>query len=165
MTDLKRTEQDPAGQLWDMLADSHDVMLGSPDPSQHMQPMAPQPAPEENAIWFYARKDSDIAKAAAGGGKVHMCLISDDHDYHACLHGKLETVMSKAHVDRFWSSIVEAWYDHGKDDPALTMLRYIPESAAIWASTGSALKFGWEIAKGNLSDSDPDVGVRTSITF
>jgi hypothetical protein len=39
------------------------------------------------------------------------------------------------------------------------------DDAAIWASTGNPLAFGWEIAKANLQDRAPDVGVRTSLRF
>jgi hypothetical protein len=45
------------------------------------------------------------------------------------------------------------------------MLKFTPSTAAIWASTSSTLKFGWEIAKANLTDSEPDVGYTTKVTF
>jgi len=42
----------------------------------------------------------------------------------------------------------------------------IVDDADIWASTDSTLKFGWEIAKANMSDEKmPDVGVRQHLTF
>ena len=64
----------------------------------------------------------------------------------------------------FW--FVEAWFDHGKEDPQLTMLALEMEDAEIWASTGSKLKFGWEIAKANFNpDEEPDVGVKAHVTF
>lgn len=163
MSDIERTRTDPMAQLWDELDKAQAVMLGSPDPSQHMQPMAPQTDRQAQEIWFYTKTDSDIAHAAASGGMVHMCLYSED--YQACLHGDLRTTFSKEHIDRYWSSIVEAWYPGGKDDPSLTMLCFRPENAAIWASTGSKLKFGWEIAKAITTREEPDVGYRTEVVF
>lgn len=163
MSNIDRAKTDAMAQLWDEIDDVHMVMLGSPDHSQHMQPMAPQSAREENAIWFYTRKTSDIARAAANGGIVHMCLVTDD--YQACLDGDLRTTYSPAHIERYWSSMVEAWYPAGKDDPDLTMLRFTPRSAAIWASTGSKLAFGWEIAKAITTGEEPDVGYSTRIMF
>ena len=68
-------------------------------------------------------------------------------------------------VERYWSSLVEAWYPGGKDDADLTMLRFTPRTAAIWASTGSKLVFGWEIAKAITSGEQPDVGYSTHVTF
>ena len=165
MSSISKAKEEPKEQLWDQIDSLHVVMLGSPDPAEHMQPMSPQLAREEEAIWFYARKDSDIARASNGGGKVHLCVMSKDQDYQACLHGTLEEVYSPQHIERFWSSMTEAWFPGGKSDPALTMLRFKPHNAAIWASTNSVLRLGWEVAKANLTGEEPDVGYRTEISF
>jgi general stress protein 26 len=163
MSNIDRARTDPTGQFWDELDGVHMVMLGSPDHAQHMQPMAPQSARAEKAIWFYTKVNSDIAKAAANGGMVHMCLVTDD--YQACIDGDLSTSHSREHIERYWSSMVEAWFPGGKDDPELTMLRLTPRSGAIWASTGSKLVFGWEIAKAITKGEEPDVGYSTHVTF
>jgi len=163
MSNIERAKSDPIAQLWDEIDSTHVVMLGSPDHAQHMQPMAPQSAREEKAIWFYTRVTSDIAKAATNGGIVHMCLVKDD--YQACLDGNLTTTYSRDHIERYWSSLVEAWYPGGKDDAELTMLCFKPRSAQIWASTGSKLVFGWEIAKAITGGHEPDVGHTVRITF
>ena len=102
--------------------------------------------------------------AGGGGGHVHMCVFGDD-DWYACLDGHLETVRSPEHAERFWSSVTEAWYPQGKNDPELIMLKFTPMTGEIWASTSSTLKFGWEIAKANLTDSEPDVGYKTAVNF
>jgi len=164
MSNIADAKADPIGQIWDKLDSVHAVMLGSPDHKQHMQPMAPQTARDEKAVWFYTRVSADIARASVNGGHVHMCVVGDN-DWYACLDGHLQTIHSPEHVDRFWSSITEAWYPEGKADPELTMLKFTPSTAAIWASTSSTLKFGWEIAKANLTDSEPDVGYTTKVTF
>jgi general stress protein 26 len=163
MSNIERAKTDPIAQLWDEIDGVHMVMLGSPDHSQHMQPMAPQSAREEKAIWFFTRVDSDIARSAASGGTVHMCLVTDD--YQACLDGDLQTTYSRDHIDRYWSSMVEAWFPGGKDDAEVTMLRFTPRTAEIWASTGSKLIMGWEIAKAITTGEQPDVGHHTRVTF
>jgi len=51
-------------------------------------------------------------------------------------------------------------------DPKLTMLALKLDDGEIWASTGNPLKFGWEIAKANLSDDkQPDIGVHRRVSF
>jgi len=163
MANLTTTKEDPKKQLWDFIEEARAVMLGVPATGMHMQPMAPQAAREENAIWFYTRRSSDLVKAA-GAGKAHLCLIGADHDYHACLSGRLSMMHSRQHIDRFWSPVIAAWFD-GKDDPDLIMLVFLPDDAQIWASSDSSFRFGWEIAKANLSGGEPDLGVYTHITW
>ncbi len=54
----------------------------------------------------------------------------------------------------------------GKSDPKLTLLELKLDDGEIWASTDSSLKFGWEIAKANMSDEKmPDVGVHREVRF
>lgn len=163
MADLKQVKTDPKKQLWDQIDDVRAVMLGIPSTGQHMQPMAPMAAREETRVWFYTKKDSDLVRAA-GNGKAHMCLVSDDQDYHACVSGSLVENKSPQHVERFWSPVVGAWFD-GKDDADLTMLEFIPDHAAVWASSDSSMRFGWEIAKANMTDAEPDIGMHTEFAM
>ena len=58
-----------------------------------------------------------------------------------------------------------AWFEGGKEDPALTMLQLKLDDVAIWASTNSTLKFGWEIAKANLTGKEPELGYHTKISL
>jgi general stress protein 26 len=164
MADLKETRTDPEGQLWEMIESVNAVMLGSGG-DEHMQPMSPNVARDEKRIWFFTNRNTDIARAAASSPHVHLCVVGADHDYHACLRGTLEQTDSPAHVERFWNAVSGAWFD-GKDDPDLTMLVFTPTEAAIWASTSSSVRFGWEIFASNVSEErKPDMGERANISF
>jgi general stress protein 26 len=165
MADISKTKSDPLQQLWDVLGDVHAGMLGVEDSGQHMQPMAPFIEKETNSIWFFTRTDSDLINAARTGNRAHFCVISKDHDYHACLAGAIDEVKSREHIDKYWSAPVAAWFEGGKDDPSLTMLQLKLDDVAIWASTNSTLKFGWEIAKANLTGKEPDLGYHTQISL
>ncbi|UJQ95247.1 pyridoxamine 5'-phosphate oxidase family protein [Mariluticola halotolerans] len=165
MTTLDDFKENPLKQFWDKLEDIRTVMLGSPASDQHMQPMTANGAREENAVWFYSKKDTDLAKAAQSGGEVHMCLTDRDHGYYACVMGHLVLEHSELHIKRYWNPVASAWYPDGKADPDLTMLKLIPRTAAIWAGSGNPVKFGWEVARANISGSEPDVGHHTTVTF
>jgi general stress protein 26 len=165
MADISKTKSDPLQQLWDVLGDVHAGMLGVEDSGRHMQPMAPFIEKETNSIWFFTRTDSDLINAARTGNRAHFCVISKDHDYHACLAGAIDEVKSREHIDKYWSAPVAAWFEGGKDDPSLTMLQLKLDNVAIWASTNSTLKFGWEIAKANLTGKEPDLGYHTQISL
>lgn len=165
MVDLNQARDNPIDQLWAQIQSVDAVLLGGPDRSQHLQPMAPHPAPAENRIWFYTKRDSDLARSAESGGAAQLCLVSKSHDYWACLDGTLKEDYSKEHIDRFWSPMTAAWFEGGKDDPKLTLLRFTPSSAAIWASSDSSLKFGWEVLKANVAGGTPDIGIATNVTF
>lgn len=165
MADLAKAKNDPLQQLWDVMEDVHAGMLGVEESGQHMQPMAPFIEKETNTVWFYTRDDSQLVQAARTGERAHFCIIGKDHDYHACLAGTIDEVHSPEHVDKYWSPMVAAWFEGGKDDPHLTMLRLQLDDVAIWASSNSTLRFGWEMAKANLTGKEPDLGYHTQFAL
>ena len=165
MADLKKAANDTRAQLFDEIDDVHAGMLGVEGSGQHMQPMAPQLDRNANTIWFFTKSDSDIVQAIRPGAHAHFCVVGKDQDYHACLAGPISVNLDPAKRDEYWNSVVEAWFEGGKDDPRLTMLELKLADARIWASTDSKLKFGWEIAKANMTDETPHVGVTKQLTF
>lgn len=165
MVDLERTRSEPEKQLWEQLSNIHAGMLGIDGSSQHMQPMAPKLDRENATIWFYTRKGSPFTQIAADRARAQFCVISNDHDYHACISGSLRQLHDRAMIDHFWAPSVAAWFEGGKDDPALTMLALSVQKATIWASSSNRIMFGWEIAKANLTDDRPDIGLEVHITF
>lgn len=164
MADLKKLKENAVEQIWERLSDARFVMLGSTNPAHHMQPMTPQVADDRGEIWFYSDNTSELFEAASQTpGNVHMCL--GDKDYQACISGRLSVGQDQEMVDRFWSPVVAAWFEGGKADPKLGMLRLQPVDAAIWATDANSVTFAWEMAKANIKDEKPDIGARESVEF
>ena len=59
------------------------------------------------------------------------------HDLFATVHGNVSLDNNRATIDRLWNRFVAAWYEGGKDDPKLALLRLDPERAEIWADASS----------------------------
>ena len=168
MADLSKFESAPKLQLLTELKGARCVMLGSPASGEHMQPMAPQIDKEtlktvenggESVIYFYSDNTSDLGIAAIKNPGARVMATHISGDYQACIEGALYPIQNdSALIDRFWNSIVASWYPDGKTDSKMLMLKFVPLTAGVWASTGNPLKFAYETAKANLTDSLPDVG-------
>lgn len=166
MASLTEAREAPKRQLWDEINGVHAGMLGLEGTHMHFQPMAPNVDTKTNTIWFFTKADTDLVRAIGAGGRAHFCVTGKNHDYHACLSGPIEVRLDAAKRDEYWSAVTAAWYEQGKEDPLLTMLAFKVDDAEIWASTNSTLKFGWEIAKANMTDEKmPEVGVKQHLTF
>lgn len=166
MASSSEARENPVEQLWDEMADVHAGMLGLLGADVLMRPMAPQADRSTHTIWFFTKTDTELVKALRPGSRGQFCIIGKNHDYHASLTGSLAAVHDQAKIEEYWNSVVAAWYEGGKSDPTLTMLALSLDAGEIWASTGSSIKFGWEIAKANLNpEKTPDIGVHRDVRF
>jgi general stress protein 26 len=158
-------------RLWREIEKVRTGMLGLVGgPPRHMQPMTAFADNEDDktkggAIWFFCRKDNDMLREAGAGHAAMFTLLTKDDDFVACIGGSLREDHDRARIERFWNPVVGAWYPEGKDDPNLTLLRFDPKDAQVWISRGGAIRFGWEIAKANLTKTLPDVGESTHINL
>ncbi|MBO9624046.1 MAG: pyridoxamine 5'-phosphate oxidase family protein [Sphingomonas sp.] len=116
-------------RMWEKLAKSPFIMIkriGTPD---HAEPMTAILDPEaDGAFWLYTRKDNRIAT----GGPAMAQVVTSDHKLFACIRGNLVPETDPALIEKYWSNMVEAWFEGGRADPALLMLRFELEDAEIW---------------------------------
>jgi general stress protein 26 len=146
-------------KLWSEIEDTRFGMLGPVGGDHdHLQPMTAFVEPESGTIWFYAQKDSALAETASQGVQAMFVFMSNDHQMQASIRGTLHASLDVLHRDKFWNAAVAAWFPKGRDDPGLAMLSLACDDARVWVSEGGALKFGWEVAKANLTGGRPDLG-------
>ncbi len=55
------------------------------------------------------------------------------------MHGGLTLDNNPATIDRLWNRYVAAWFEGGKSDPKLALLRLDAERAEIWLDASSVL--------------------------
>lgn len=118
-------------KMWKDMVDSPFLMIGLNGSSGHRVPMSAQLDKDaDSAFWFYTTTDSRIAP----GGPAMAQFVSKDHDLFACIGGNLVRETDPAIIDKYWSRHVAAWYDGGRDDPSLLMLRFDLGDAEIWTA-------------------------------
>jgi general stress protein 26 len=71
--------------------------------------------------------------------KATATFASKGHDLFATVHGQLSLDNDRTVIDRLWNRYIAAWYEEGKEDPKLALLRFNPERAEIWLDASSLL--------------------------
>lgn len=107
----------------------------------------------EDALWIFATKDASIAP----GGPAHARYISKGQDFFARIDGTLVEERDEAVIDRLWSPQIASWYEGGRDDPNLHVLRFELSSAELWSGEMGPLTFakmmlGMNVAKDKQGD-------------
>lgn len=142
------TPQELETKLWKALASDRTVMLGLNGVEDgHTRPMTAQTEGERSPLWFFTAKDTGLVQSLSRGDRAIATFSSKGHDVFATIHGRLSVDTDRATLDRLWNRFVAAWYEGGKDDPKLALLRLDAERAEIWLE-GSSLVAGAKLLLG-----------------
>jgi len=140
------TPQEIEAKFWKALKSDMTVMLGLDGVEDgHARPMTAQLEGDHGPIWFFTSKENGIAQklgspmgvAMSPANRAIATFASKGHDLFATIHGTVTLDTDRANVDRLWNRYVAAWFEGGKDDPKLALLRLDPERAEIWIDASS----------------------------
>lgn len=140
MADETDKEQRLAKKFWDELHGSPFMMLGLAGVDDSFtRPMTAQV--DKGKIYFFADRTEDLVKALKGAHRAIATYASKGHDLFASIHGRLMVDNDRDVIDRLWNPMIASWYEGGKDDPRLVLVRFDTQSADVWeAELGSTLK-------------------------
>ena len=132
-------EAELEAKFWKSLKSDRTVMLGLAGGAEsRAQPMTAQIEGDAGGpIWFFTAKDVDLVRQLGAGGPALIHFAAKGHDLFASVEGRLVPDNDRAAIDRLWNPFVAAWYEEGKDDPKLQLLRFEPGSAQIWLNENS----------------------------
>lgn len=145
MGSAKRSDADIEKKFWKHLKSDMTVMLALSGVEQsRAQPMTAQFDDEDEKktehrgpIWFFTAKDTDLVRELGGSHEAAMHYVSKGHDLFASVDGVLVVDNDRATIERLWNPFVAAWFEGGKDDPNLQLLRFEPDNAQIWLNKNS----------------------------
>jgi len=128
-------------KFWKSLKADMTVMIGL-EGEADAQPMtaqldSPDHDTDHGPIWFFTSIETDLARASAGGKPAMFHFAAKGHDLFASVRGRLIPDNDRDVIDRLWNPFVAAWYEGGKDDPKLQLLRFDPGKAQIWLNERS----------------------------
>ena len=132
------TKRDLEARFWKALKSDMTMMLALVGAEQaHARPMTAQLKAGKGPVWFFTAKDNTIVKNLKKSSRGVGTFISKKRDLYATVHGKLTLDNSKASIDKLWNPYVAAWFEKGKEDPKLALLRFDLQKAEIWLDDSS----------------------------
>jgi len=129
------SDQEIKELFWKELKASPFLMLGiDGERGAATQPMTAYFDEEETPLRFFTANDHDLVRALGQNDRAIAAFVSKGHDIFASLRGRLSIDNDPSAIDRLWNPVVEQWYEGGKSDPKLALLRLDVEDAKIWKS-------------------------------
>lgn len=155
---------DQRESFWKRLKGVNAGMLGAGD-DWHFVPMSHYPDPETGALWFITAKGTDLATALTAGPRPGMHIVSDGGEgLYARISGRLSLSDDAAKLDELWNAIASSWFEDGKQDDDVQLVRMDLEGAEYWL-TGGAISFLYQIARSKVTGEKPDMGEHGTLSF
>lgn len=110
----------------------------------------------DGSVYFFTDDPSPKADDIRADPHVNVSYI-DGQDV-VSLAGTASVDRDRALIDELWNPWAEAWFEGGRDDPAVALLRVDATSAEYWHTDKPGVVRAFEVAKGIVTQKAPDVG-------
>jgi len=146
-------------KLWAMIKDIKVAMMTTWD-GQHMHSRPMHGYQEEFAgeLFFFTHLDSGKTEEVGRYDQLNLAYADTKDNSYVSIAGRGEVVRDQRLIDKYWNVHVSAWFPKGKDDPDTGLIKVTAEGAQYWDSTSSGMVYLWQIAKANLTGTEPKVG-------
>jgi general stress protein 26 len=124
----------------------------------HAIPMSRQEVDEEGHIWFLFSAESETYQNLQTNNKVSL-LYADVSNYNfLSINGSAEVSRDNSRIDKYWNKMIEAWFEKGREDPAIRILKVIPSEAHYWDNKSNKLITFLKVAASAVSGQKLDIG-------
>lgn len=88
-------------------------------------------------IWFIGHTPSETVENIKKHPEVNLAYATQDNKDYLSIAGKAELVDDKEKLDELWSTIYNAYFEQGKEDPKVQLIKVVPHGAEYWANGNS----------------------------
>jgi general stress protein 26 len=127
------------------------------------RPMSTQDVDDEGNFWFFSPKSSNKNEEIDEDPDVQLLYSNSGNSEYLSVYGIAEVIRDRSKVDELWSPIVKAWFNEGKNDPELTLIRVRPSNAYYWDTKNNKMVQLIKIAAGAIAGKTMDDGIEGQI--
>lgn len=102
----------------------------------HSAPMTTQDEEFNGTVWFIGAKDSDLVRSIPGNAQVNLGYSDPAGHNYVSINGTAELVTDQAKLDELWSEGYNAFFEQGKEDPNIQLIKVTGNGAQYWEGSG-----------------------------
>ena len=144
------------------LVNSIDVamMISYPKNSAYpyMTPMSRQEIDDEGNIWYMISADSETYKNIQADNKVSLSFGDPGSYTFLSIDGVCESSRDKDRIEKYWNKFVEVYFEKGKEDPSIRVLKVTPHDTHYWDTKTNKFVTLIKVASAALTGQKIDVG-------
>jgi len=117
------------------------------------RPMSALKVCDQGNVWFFSEKNSDKNQAIEADNKVQLFFSHPGKSRYLIVNGEAEIMFDKAKIEELWTPVAKIWFEQGKDDPDISVIKVTPNTAYYWDTDGNRminlLKMAASVATGS----------------
>lgn len=152
------SQQDGMKELAKVLKDADIAILTTINAQGQLvsRPLAVQEAEFDGDLWFFTDDPSPKADEIRANPQVNVSISSGKG--YVSIAGTASLTRDRSKVDALWSASVEPWFENGKDDPSVALIKVDADTAEYWTLDSPKVVSAFKIAKGMVTGQKADPG-------
>ncbi len=130
----------------------------------HARPMTTQQTEFDGDLWFIGGKDTEGVHDMRQRPQVNVSYSNPDDSEYVSITGTAELVEDRAKLDELWSDFYKTYFEGGKDDPNVQLIKINAHGAELWEGPGK-IKALYELAKGAITGQRGDMGTNETVNL
>lgn len=124
----------------------------------HAVPMSRQEVDEQGNIWYLFSSDSDTYNNLKNNSKVSIQFSHVGEYNFLSIDGEAEISQDKERIEKYWNKFVEAWFEKGKEDPNIRVMKVRVADARYWDNKTNKLVTFFKVVSSAVSGQKLDIG-------
>lgn len=122
------------------------------------RPMTTQEVDDEGNFWFFSPRSSHKNSEVRSDARVQLLFANTSQSEYLTVYGRASIVEDKKKISDLWSPMAKAWFEQGKDDPDLSLIKVTPESAYYWEPKHNKMVTLFKMAGAAVTGKGMDMG-------
>ena len=102
-------------------------------------------------IWFIGHTPSETVENIKTNPEVNLAYVSQDNKNYLSITGTAELLEDKEKLNELWSVMYNAYFEKGKEDPSVQLIKVTPHGAEYWAN-GNAITSAFKMTAAAVTE-------------
>lgn len=130
------------------------------------RPMSVSEVDDNANLWFISSSQSNKNDEIKTDSDVQLFFAKNADSHFLSVFGKATIYKDRKIIEEVWKPIDKTWFEDGKDDPDVTVIKVTPEDAYYWDTKDGKMISMLKWAKGAITgDVSDDGGIEGKINL
>ena len=165
-SDPTRPDQDTSDDIAyvaDLIRSARTALVTTVGPEGQLlsRPLAVLDREFDGDLWFFTQDPSPKTDQVRANRQVNVAMqVGDDF---LSIAGTASVSRDQAMIEELWNRYAEAWFENGKDDPSVALLRVHADAAEFWRMDDPKPVVLLKYAKAVVTGEQPDIGENRTV--